>query len=97
MIYDANREVQWLQHDTNAITDVNLQHFTALPITSYDQAFASPAPHLLITFPGGWNWIDNALAQDHALIIPLGTSFGGEALSIQMPQPSRKIGERTAR
>ena len=97
LIYDANREVQWLQHDTNAITDVNLQHFTALPITSYDQAFATPAPQLLITFPGGWNWIDNALAQDHALITPLGTSFGGEALSIQMPQPSRKIGERTAR
>jgi hypothetical protein len=97
LIYDADREVQWLQHDTNAITDVNLQHFTALPIASYDQAFATPAPQLLITFPGGWNWIDNALAQDHALITPLGTSFGGEALSIQMPQTSRKIGERTAR
>ena len=44
LIYDANREIYLLQHDTYSITAVNLQHFTALPITYYDQAFASPAP-----------------------------------------------------
>jgi hypothetical protein len=85
LLYDAHREVQFLQHDTNAITDTNLQHFTTLPITSYDQAFAAPSPHLLISFPGGWNWIDAALAQDHASITPLGPSFAGDALSLQLP------------
>jgi 4-amino-4-deoxy-L-arabinose transferase-like glycosyltransferase len=83
LLYDANREIQFLQHDTNAITDTNLQHFTTLPIASYNQAFSSPTPHLLISFPGGWNWIDAALAQDHAIITPLGPSFGGQAIAVQ--------------
>ena len=86
LLYDAPREIQFLQHDTNAITDTNLQHFTNLPITSYDQAFATPSAHLLISFPGGWNWIDQALLEDHANLTPLGTSFGGYALSVQLPQ-----------
>jgi 4-amino-4-deoxy-L-arabinose transferase-like glycosyltransferase len=85
LIYDADREVQALKHDTNAITAVNMQHFTSLPISSYNQALDDSTPHLLISFPGGWDWIDAALAQDHALITPLGTSFGGDALSIQLP------------
>jgi 4-amino-4-deoxy-L-arabinose transferase-like glycosyltransferase len=97
LIYDANRELQGLQHNTNAITDVNMQHFTTLPITSYNQAFDTPTPHLLISFPGGWNWIDQALAQDHARITPLGTSFAGDALSIQLPQPTRKMVDNIAR
>ena len=91
LLYDADREIHFLEHDTNAITDTNLQHFTTLPITSYDQAFTTPSPHLFITFPGGWNWIDQALAQDHVRITPLGPSFGGDTLALQSPQPTRKI------
>jgi 4-amino-4-deoxy-L-arabinose transferase-like glycosyltransferase len=96
LLYDADREVLWLKHDTNAITDRNLQHFTSLPIASYDQAFSNTAPHTVVVFPGGWNWISDALAQEHAVITPLGKSFGGDTVSAQWAQPCRHIQETTA-
>jgi hypothetical protein len=97
LLYDADREVHFLKHDTNAITDTNMQHFTQLPIASYDQAQRDSAPHVLLLFHGGWNWIDHALVQEHALVTPLGTAFGGDAVSVEWPQPSHKMEVETAR
>jgi 4-amino-4-deoxy-L-arabinose transferase-like glycosyltransferase len=96
LLYDADREVLLLKHDTNAITDTNLQHFTSLPIVSYKQVKLSPGPHLLVLFRGGWNWINPALIQDHASFTPLGNALHGQAVSVQWPQPGRKIEQNMA-
>jgi 4-amino-4-deoxy-L-arabinose transferase-like glycosyltransferase len=97
LLYDANREVFWLKHDTYSISAVNMQHFTKLPIVAYDQMEREPGSHLLVQFQDGWNWTDKATSLDHALVTPLGTSFAGEAVSVQWPQATRKLSESTTR
>ena len=88
LLYNAPRETFFLQHDTYSISAKNLQHFTALPTVNYDQLITQPGPHLLIQWLDGWNWTDKAAAADHATVVPLGDSFGGQAISIQWPDPS---------
>lgn len=97
LLYDANREVFWLKHDTYSISAVNMQHFTNLPILPYDQMRREPGSHLLVQFHDGWNWTDKAISFEHAHIAPLGTSFAGEAVSVQWPQASRKLPESNTR
>jgi hypothetical protein len=94
LLYNANREIFWLQHDTYSISAMNMQHFTALPIADYDQVQREPGQHLLVHFRDGWNWTDKAILREHALVLPLGHSFGGEAVSAQWPQPASTIRER---
>ena len=97
LLYDANREVFWLKHDTYSISAMNLQHFTRLPIVSYDQIQREPGSHLLVQFQDGWNWTEKATTAEHALITPLGRSFAGEAVSVRWPQASRKLPDSNTR
>jgi 4-amino-4-deoxy-L-arabinose transferase-like glycosyltransferase len=48
LLYNAQREIFFLQHDTYSIAAVNLQHFTHLPIVDYDHLLHEPSPHLLM-------------------------------------------------
>jgi hypothetical protein len=50
-VYGDDQEVGWLQHDTNAITARNLEHFTHLHVTPYDKFLAEPAPLLILYRP----------------------------------------------
>jgi hypothetical protein len=85
LIYNTQREVFFLKHDTYSIAAGNLQHFTSLPVVNYDQVIAKPGPQLLIQWQDGWNWTDKAAVLEHATVTPLGPSFGGEAISLQWP------------
>jgi hypothetical protein len=85
LLYNAPREISFLNHDTYSIAATNLQHFTSLPIVNYDQVTSKPGPHLFIEWQDGWNWTDKAAALEHATVIPLGPSFGGQAASLQWP------------
>jgi hypothetical protein len=96
LLYNAQREIFFLQHDTYSIAAVNLHHFTTLPIVDYDQLRHEPGPHLLIQLQDGWNWIDKAAAVEHATVTPLGPSFGAQAVAIQWPQPNRTMEPSTA-
>ncbi len=86
LIYNADREILFLKHDTYSISATNLQHFTRLPVINYDQLITEPGPHLLIQWHDGWDWTDEAAASEHATVTPLGPSFGGQAISLQWPQ-----------
>jgi 4-amino-4-deoxy-L-arabinose transferase-like glycosyltransferase len=97
LLYNADREIFWLQHDTYSISAMNMQHFTTLPIVDYDQLQHEPGQHLLVQLHDGWNWTAKAAALEHARVLPLGPSFGGEAVSVQWPQPARTISEETTR
>jgi 4-amino-4-deoxy-L-arabinose transferase-like glycosyltransferase len=90
-LYNANREILWLQHDTYSISARNMQYFTTLPIADYDQVQREPGQHLLVQFQDGWNWTNSAMVLEHAQVRSLGLSFGGEAVSVQWPQAARKI------
>ncbi len=83
LLYNAQREIFFLQHDTYSIAAVNLQHFTTLPIVDYDHMRSQPGPHLLIQLQDGWNWTDKAAALEHAAVTPLGPSFGAQAVAVQ--------------
>lgn len=85
LLYNAPREISFLQHDTYSIAAANLQHFTALPVVNYDQVAATPGPHLVIQWQDGWNWTDKAAALENASVTPLGPSFGGQAVSLMWP------------
>jgi 4-amino-4-deoxy-L-arabinose transferase-like glycosyltransferase len=83
LLYNAPREIKYLQHDTNAVTAENMKHFTNLPMADEDQLLQQPAPHLLVQFHDGWDWTTKAFAAEHATVTPLGSSFAGQAVSIQ--------------
>ena len=91
LLYNAQRELFFLQHDTYSIAAVNLHHFTTLPIADYDQLRHQPGPHLLIQLQDGWNWTDKAAALEHATVTPLGPSFGAQAVAVQSTQPPRTM------
>lgn len=93
LLYNANQEIFWLQHDTYSISAVNLQHFTSLPIVNYDRLTTESGPHLLVQWQDGWNWTDKAALQEHASITPLGPCFGGQAVSFQWPRPAPSPGQ----
>ncbi|MGC9199419.1 MAG: glycosyltransferase family 39 protein [Acidobacteriaceae bacterium] len=86
LLYNADQEVLWLQHDTYSIAARNLRHFTRLPVVNYDQVIQQPGPHLLVQWRDGWNWTAEAFAAEDAIVSPLGPCFGGEALSVEWPQ-----------
>jgi hypothetical protein len=96
LLYNAQREISYLKHDTYSIAARNLQHFTTLPVINYDQLITEPGPHLLIQWQDGWNWTDKASALEHATVTPLGPSFGGQAVSVQWSQPNRTMENSTA-
>jgi hypothetical protein len=96
LLYNAQREISYLKHDTYSIAARNLQHFTTLPTINYDQLITKPGPHLLIQWQDGWNWTDKAAALEHASVTPLGPSFGGQAVSVQWSQPNRTMEISTA-
>ena len=85
LIYNAPREISFLNHDTYSIAATNLQHFTSLPVVNYDQVIAKQGPRFFIQWQDGWNWTDKAAALEHATVTPLGPSFGGQATSVQWP------------
>ncbi|MGD0649233.1 MAG: hypothetical protein ABR971_14705, partial [Acidobacteriaceae bacterium] len=96
LLYNAQREVSFLKHDTYSIAANNLQHFTTLPTINYDRLIAEPNPHLLIQWQDGWNWTDKATALEHATVTPLGPSFGGQAVSVQWSEPTHTMENSTA-
>ncbi|WP_158787125.1 glycosyltransferase family 39 protein [Granulicella sp. L46] len=96
LLYNSQREIFFLKHDTYSISANNLQHFTTLPAINYDQLITAPGPHLLIQWQDGWNWTDQAAASEHATVTPLGPSFGGQAVAVQWSQPNRTMEISTA-
>jgi len=96
LLYNPQREISYLKHDTYSIAASNLQHFTTLPTVNYDQLIAEPSPHLLIQWQDGWNWTDKAAVSEQATVTSLGPAFGGQAVSVQWSQPNRTMEISTA-
>jgi hypothetical protein len=86
LVYSVQREIRFDRHDTESLTAENLAHFSALPIVPYNQLLADPWPHIFALYHGGWDWTDQALAEDHAVVKPVTPWFDGQASLVTFPQ-----------
>lgn len=83
LVYSADEELRWNRHDTMALTATHLQHFTNLPIVSYESLRDQPGPHLFVLFHTGWDWTDQAFAEDRAQLTPLGHAMDGDIVTVR--------------
>ncbi|MEZ2347461.1 glycosyltransferase family 39 protein [Terriglobus sp. RCC_193] len=83
LVYSAPLEIALAHHDTQSLTAEHMRHFTGYRIDRYEDLRNQPGPHLMILYRvDGWNWLQNALQQDHATIAPLGPALGGKLVSV---------------
>ena len=82
LLYSHEDELRYDLHDTASLTAEHMQHFTGFGIVSYAQLKASRGEHVLVLYHSGWDWTDQALAADGALVVPLGAALGGDAITV---------------
>jgi hypothetical protein len=78
LVYSADEELRWNRHDTMALTAMHLQHFTSLPVESYEQLRERGGEQLFVLRHTGWDWTDQALAADGAQVRVIGHAFDGD-------------------
>ncbi len=89
LLYSRDEELRWDQHDTVSLTAMHMRAFTGFNIVPWDQLRTQPCPQILILIHGGWDWTDEALAESHAQITPLGNALNGDAVSVCFPQQTK--------
>jgi hypothetical protein len=82
LVYSSAEELRWDRHDTMALTAEHLRHFTALPIVSYEELKTMPGEHIFVLVHSGWDWTDQAFAQDGASVRPIGHAMGWDAAAV---------------
>jgi hypothetical protein len=83
LVYSADEELRWNRHDTMALTAMHMQHFAGLPVMSYEALRAQPGEHVFVLFHTGWDWTDQAFAQDGASVRPVGKAMGGDVAAVR--------------
>jgi 4-amino-4-deoxy-L-arabinose transferase-like glycosyltransferase len=83
LVYSADEELRWNKHDTMALTAMHMQHFAGLPVMSYEALRAQPGEHVFVLFHTGWDWTDQAFAQDGASVRPVGKAMGGDVAAVR--------------
>lgn len=83
LVYSPDEELRWNRHDTMALTAMHMQHFIGLPVVSYESLRAQPGAHVFVLFHTGWDWTDQAFAQDGAQVQPVGHAMGGDVALVQ--------------
>jgi hypothetical protein len=82
LVYSSQEELRWNHHDTMALTAMHMQHFTGLPIVSYESLKATPAEHIFLLQHSGWDWTDQAFAAGSARLRPLGHAMAGDLVAV---------------
>ena len=81
LLYDADEEVRWLGHNTNAVTAEYLRRFSPLAVAPYARFLQQPAP-LLLDYGTGWEWVSKDLEAHHLAEQRLGPALRGELLRV---------------
>ncbi|MDE1154542.1 MAG: glycosyltransferase family 39 protein [Acidobacteriaceae bacterium] len=79
LVYDEPREVHWLEHNTNAVTAIYMQHYAHLDVTPYCSFLAQPHA-LLLFYNSGWEWIGKELNAAKVPQSSLGITLRGALL-----------------
>jgi hypothetical protein len=83
LVYSVDEELRWDKHDTMALTAMHLQKFTDLPVVEYQAVKAGVGEHLFFMQHSGWDWTDEAFAEDGATVRPLGKAMGGDVAAVR--------------
>lgn len=83
LVYSADEEMRWNRHDTMALTAMHLRQFTDLPVTAYEAVKATPGEHVFLMQHTGWDWTDQAFAEDGATVRVVGEAMGGEVAVVR--------------
>ena len=89
LVYSEDEELRWDRHDTMGLTAAHMQHFTGLRVVPYESLRQQPGEHIFILDHSGWDWTDQAFAEDHAQVTPLGRALGGDAAAIRFSPAER--------
>jgi uncharacterized membrane protein len=82
LVHSSDDELKYNRHDTMALTAEHLQHFTWLPVVSYDAVKAAPGEHIFVLYHSGWDWTDQAFAADGATVRPVGQTLKGDVAAV---------------
>jgi len=85
LVYSSGEELRWNRHDTMALTAMHIGRFTGLPVAGYEWLRAQPGEHIFVLYHTGWDWTDQAFAQDGARVRPLGRAMGGDVAAVTFP------------
>jgi hypothetical protein len=83
LVYSRAEELRWNRHDTMALTAMHMQHFTGLPVVSYEELRARGGEHIFVLYHSGWDWTDQAFAADGARVRPVGGAMGGDVAAVE--------------
>jgi hypothetical protein len=61
---------------------MHIEHFTGLPVVSYEALRAQPGEHVFVLLHSGWDWTDQAFAQDGVQVTPLGKAMSGDVVAV---------------
>ena len=78
LVYSADEEMRWNRHDTMALTAMHLRQFTDLPVVPYEAVKTAPGEHVFLMQHTGWDWTDQAFAEDGATVRVVGKAMGGD-------------------
>jgi 4-amino-4-deoxy-L-arabinose transferase-like glycosyltransferase len=83
VVYSPDREIRLDGHDTEALTALHMQRFTGLRVVRYEDLKSMPGAHVFVLYHSGWDWTDEALAEDGAKVKTLGPAMGGDAAAVE--------------
>jgi hypothetical protein len=83
-VYSREQELRSSHMDVVSLTEIHLARFTDVPVESWESLRAEPGEHVLVTYPNNeWDWLPQALGEEHATVMPLGAAFHGDAVSVR--------------
>jgi hypothetical protein len=82
LVYSRAEELRWNRHDTMALTAMHIARFTGLPVVSYESLRTRPGEHLFVLYHSGWDWTDQAFAEDGAKVRQVGHAMGGDVAAV---------------
>ena len=83
LVYSADEEMRWNRHDTMALTAMHLRQFTCLPVAAYEAVKVAPGEHVFLMRHTGWDWTDQAFAEDGATVRMVGKAMGGDVAAVR--------------
>ncbi len=83
LVYSPAEELRWNRHDTMALTATHIARITGLPVVSYEALRAQTGEHLFVLYHTGWDWTDQAFAEDGAKVRPVGRAMAGDVAAVE--------------